>query len=373
MKPGVVTGDVAWSILQYAKANGFAIPAFNCTSSSTINAVLEGAQKLNSPIIIQFSNSGAAFYAGKGIKNDKQQASIAGAVSGAHHTRMMAPIYGIPVLLHSDHCAKKLLPWFDGMLEADEAYFKVHGEPLFSSHMLDLSEEPDEENIGICAEYLKRMASMKQILEMEIGITGGVEDGVNNEDVAKDKLYSTAEDVWSVYKELSPISPMFTIAAAFGNVHGVYKVGNVVLRPGLLHEFQAYARKQLQKESDVEVEEKPLFFVFHGGSGSEKDKIATAVKAGVVKMNVDTDTQWAYWCGVRNHYESKKAYMQTQIGNPEGDDKPNKKCYDPRKWIREAELSMMNRVQESCRDLGNVGTLEKNGIDEVDEKKLSID
>jgi len=277
------------------------------------------------------------------------------------------------VILHSDHCAKKLLPWFDGMLEADEAYYKEHGEPLFSSHMLDLSEEPDDENISICAKYLKRMASIDLILEMEIGITGGVEDGINNEGVAKDKLYSTAEDVWNVYKALNPISEKFTIAAAFGNVHGVYKVGNVVLRPELLHEFQAYARKQLSKERKVEVDENPLFFVFHGGSGSEKDKIATAVKAGVVKMNVDTDTQWAYWVGVRNHYEPKKAYMQTQIGNPDGDDKPNKKYYDPRKWTREAEVSMMKRVQESCRDLGNVGTLQKSVIEEDDEKILSID
>merc|ERR1719233_2368133 len=232
------------------------------------------------------------------------------------------------------------------------------------NHMLDLSEGPDDENISTCAKYLERMESINLILEMEIGITGGVEDGVNNEGVAKDKLYSTAEDVWKVYEGLQPISEKYTIAAAFGNVHGVYKPGNVVLRPELLHEFQEYARKKISTKSGVDVEPNPLFLVFHGGSGSEKDHIDTAVKAGVVKMNVDTDTQWAYWVGVRNYYEAKKAYMQTQIGNPEGNDKPNKKNYDPRKWIREAELTMMERVQESCKDLGNVGTLGKKRIEE---------
>eukprot|EP00933_Yihiella_yeosuensis_P036400 TRINITY_DN3015_c0_g1_i6.p1 TRINITY_DN3015_c0_g1~~TRINITY_DN3015_c0_g1_i6.p1 ORF type:complete len:360 (-),score=109.55 TRINITY_DN3015_c0_g1_i6:210-1289(-) len=350
MKAGVVTGDVAWALLQHAKTNGYAIPAFNCTSSSTINSVLEAGKELGRPVMIQFSEGGSAFVAGKALPNEKGklQASILGAVAGAHFTRAVAPAYGIPVLVHSDHCAKKLLPWFDGMLEADEAFFKAHGEPLFSSHMLDLSEEPDEENIAICQKYLKRMAPMKCILEMEIGITGGVEDGVDNSGAAKEKLYSTPQDVFAVYKGLHPISPMFTIAAAFGNVHGVYKAGNVVLKPELLEEFQQYAASQIN-----DGDKKPLNFVFHGGSGSEKHHIATALGAGVVKMNVDTDTQWAYWEGLLKFYKAKEGYLQGQIGNPDGDDKPNKSYYDPRKWIRESEVSMVKRVKESCADLKN--------------------
>lgn len=349
VKAGVVTGDAAWGLIEHAKANGYAIPAFNCTSSSTINAVLEAGKALNRPVIIQFSEGGAAFVAGKALPNDKGvlQASILGAVAGAHFARAVAPAYGIPVLVHSDHCAKKLLPWFDGMLEADEQYFKQHGEPLFSSHMLDLSEEADEENIALCAEYLKRMAPMKLILEMEIGITGGVEDGVDNSGVKAEKLYSTPEDVFAVYEALNPISHMFTIAAAFGNVHGVYKAGNVILRPELLEEFQKYASEKTGKAN-------PLHFVFHGGSGSEKKDIETALTAGVVKMNVDTDTQWAYWDGILKFYKGKEGYLQGQIGNPEGEEKPNKSYYDPRKWIREAEVSMVKRVQESCTDLKNV-------------------
>jgi fructose-bisphosphate aldolase, class II len=349
VKAGVVTGDAAWGLLKYAKANGFAIPSFNCTSTSTVNSVLEAGKDLGRPVMVQFSEGGAAFLAGKSLPNEKGvlQASILGAVAGAHYVRAVAPAYGIPVLVHSDHCAKKLLPWFDGMLEADEAYFKAHGEPLFSSHMLDLSEEPDEENIAICAKYLTRMAPLNLILEMEIGITGGVEDGVDNSGAAKEKLYSTPQDVFKVWEGLSPISEKFTIAAAFGNVHGVYKAGNVKLQPELLGEFQAYAAEKTGKE-------KPLFFVFHGGSGSEKADIATALSNGVVKMNVDTDTQWAYWEGLLNFYKAKEGYLQGQIGNPEGEDKPNKSYYDPRKWVRESEVSMVKRVKESCTDLNNV-------------------
>lgn len=355
MKAGVVTGDVAWGLLQHAKKNNYAIPSFNCTSTSTINSVLEAGKELGRPIMIQFSEGGAAFVAGKGLPNDKGklQASILGAVAGAQFVRAVAPAYGIPVLVHSDHCAKKLLPWFDGMLEADEAFFKAHGEPLFSSHMLDLSEEVDEENIAICQKYLTRMAPMKLILEMEIGITGGVEDGVDNSGAAKEKLYSTPADVYAVYKGLSPISEMFTIAAAFGNVHGVYKAGNVVLRPELLGEFQKYAQEQIKAEKGQHIE-RPLNFVFHGGSGSEKHHITTALNNGVVKMNVDTDTQWAYWEGLLNFYRAKEGYLQGQIGNPEGEDKPNKSYYDPRKWVRESELTMVKRVKESCTDLRNV-------------------
>lgn len=347
MKPGVITGETAWALLQFAKTKGFAIPAFNCTSSSTCNAVLEAGAKIGRPVIIQFSEGGSAFFAGKALPNGKKEASILGAVAGAHYVRNISPAYGIPVLVHSDHCAKKLLPWFDGMLEADEEYYKAYGEPLFSSHMLDLSEEPHEENVGICAEYFTKMAKMDLILEMEIGITGGVEDGVDNSGVSSDKLYSTPADTWMVWERLSPISEKFTIAAAFGNVHGVYKPGNVKLQPELLDSFQKDAGAKLGKE-------KPYFFVFHGGSGSEKKDIDNAVSYGVVKMNVDTDTQWAYWEGILNFYKSKSGYLQGQIGNPDGPEKPNKSYYDPRKWVREAEVSMVNRVQESCRDLKNV-------------------
>jgi fructose-bisphosphate aldolase class II len=350
MKPGVVTGEVAWNLIRFTKNKGFAIPAFNCTSSSTVISVLEAGAAINSPVIIQFSEGGSCFFAGKSLPNKDKQASILGAVAGAHLTRAIAPAYGIPVLVHSDHCAKKLLPWFDGMLEADKAFFEAHGEPLFSSHMLDLSEEPDEVNISICAEYLKKMEPLKLILEMEIGITGGVEDGVDNSGVAKDKLYSSPEDVYKVYEALNPISPWFTIAAAFGNVHGVYKAGNVVLKPELLAEYQKYGEEKTGVKN-------PYFFVFHGGSGSEKHHIETANKAGVVKMNVDTDTQWAYWEGILKFYQKNEGYLQGQIGNPEGEDKPNKSYYDPRKWVREAELTMIKRVKESCTDLSNVNTL----------------
>jgi fructose-bisphosphate aldolase class II len=349
VKAGVITGDAAWGLLKHAKDNKYAIPAFNCTTTSTINSVLEAGKELGRPVMVQFSEGGSAFFAGKSLPNDKGvlQASILGAVVGAHYVRHVAPAYGIPVILHTDHCAKKLLPWFDGLIEANEAFFKAHGESLFSSHMLDLSEEPDEENLAICAKYLKRMSAMNMTLEMEIGITGGVEDGVDNSGVAKEKLYSTPEDTWAVYQALSPISEKFTIAAAFGNVHGVYKAGNVVLQPEMLAKMQEYAGAKLGKE-------KPLFFVFHGGSGSEKHHIATALNSGVVKMNVDTDTQWAYWEGLLNFYKAKEGYLQGQIGNPDGPDKPNKSYYDPRKWIRESELALVKRVKESCADLNNV-------------------
>jgi len=347
MKPGVIVGDVAWNLLKFAKDKGFAIPAFNCTGTSSVNACLEAGKKLNRPIIIQFSEGGSCFFAGKSLPNDKKQASILGAIAGAHYVRAVSPAYGIPCLVHSDHCAKKLLPWFDGMLKFDQAFFEEHGEPLFSSHMLDLSEEPHDENIGLCAEYLKKMAPINLILEMEIGITGGMEDGVDNSGVSKDKLYSTDEDLWQVYQALSPISEKFTVAAAFGNVHGVYKPGNVVLKPELLSGFQKFVGGKLGAIN-------PFFFVFHGGSGSEKQAIDDAVSFGVVKMNVDTDTQWAYWEGVLNFYEQNEGFLQGQIGNPKGLDKPNKSFYDPRVWVRKSEESMCKRIQESCRDLGNV-------------------
>jgi len=346
MKAGVVTGDVAWNLMRFAKEKQFAIPAFNCVTTSSVNAVLEAGKVMNRPVMVQFSEGGSCYFAGKSLPNDKKQASILGAIAGAFFCRHVAPAYGIPVIVHSDHCAKKLLPWFDGMLDADEAYFKETGEPLFSSHMLDLSEEDHAENVGTCAKYLKRMAPMNLILEMEIGITGGVEDGVDNSGVSADKLYSTPQDTWMVWETLAPISEKFTIAAAFGNVHGVYKPGNVRLQPELLQSFQVSAGKTLGFA-------KPFSLVFHGGSGSEKKDIDNAVSYGVVKMNVDTDTQWAYWEGILNFYKANESYLQGQIGNKDGPDKPNKNYYDPRKWVRESEVSMCKRVQESCKDLKN--------------------
>jgi fructose-bisphosphate aldolase class II len=352
VKPGVVTGKDLVKVFNYAKANQFAIPAFNVTSSSTVVAALEGAREARAPVILQVSQGGAAFFAGKGVKNDQQQASVAGAVAAAHFIRSLAPTYGIPVILHSDHCAKKLLPWFDGMLAADEAYYQSHQEPLFSSHMLDLSEEPKEDNIVTCEKYLARMAKVNLWLEMEIGITGGEEDGVNNEDVDNASLYTQPEDIWEIYSHLSKISPMFSIAAAFGNVHGVYKPGNVKLHPELLGKHQAYVKEQLKTDDP-----RPVVLVFHGGSGSTKEEIATALNYGVIKMNIDTDAQWAYMEGFRNYFNKHKDYLATQVGSPEGADKPNKKYYDPRVWVREGEKTMTKRVIESCNDLKNVGRL----------------
>jgi fructose-bisphosphate aldolase class II len=346
---GVITGDDVLKLLTHAKDNGYAIPAFNCTSSSTINAVLQAAKDNNSPVMIQFSNGGGKFVAGKSVSDPN--AAAAGSVAGALHVRAMAKYYGVPVILHSDHCAKKLLPWMDGMLDANEAYFAQYGEPLFSSHMLDLSEEPDEENIAICKKYFERMAKMKIWMEMEIGITGGEEDGVNNEDVDPEKLYTSPEQVYAVYEELSKVGPMFSIAAAFGNVHGVYKPGNVSLQPARLGKHQEYTKAKISSEND-----KPIFLVMHGGSGSTEEEIKTAVSNGVVKMNVDTDTQWAYWDGLRKFEADKREYLQGQIGNPTGADKPNKKFYDPRVWIRKAEESMIERCGVSMEKLGSKGT-----------------
>ncbi|KAG9219590.1 hypothetical protein CCMSSC00406_0008203 [Pleurotus cornucopiae] len=348
---GVLTGDNVRKLFDYAKENKFAIPAINVTSSSTANAVLEAARDIKSPIILQVSQGGSAYFAGKGLSNDQQQASITGAIAAAHHVRTVAKAYGVPVVLHSDHCAHKLLQWFDGMLAADEEYFKAHGEPLFSSHMLDLSEEPKEENIATCVKYFKRMAPIGLWLEMEIGITGGEEDGVDNTGVDNASLYTQPEDIYDVYKALSAVGPNFSIAAAFGNVHGVYKPGNVKLRPELLGDHQQFTSKQIGGA------DRPLYLVFHGGSGSTKEEIATAVGHGVVKMNVDTDTQFAYLAGIRDFVLKKKDYLLTQVGNPDGPDKPNKKFYDPRVWVREGEKTLVERVQEACSDLANVNRL----------------
>ena len=348
VKPGVATGNDVQKIFAYAKKHNFALPAVNVVGSNSINAVMEAAATVNSPIIIQFSNGGAQFTAGKSLPNDKQQASIAGAIAGATHVHIMAEHYGIPVILHTDHAAKKLLPWIDGLLDAGEKYFAQHGKPLFSSHMLDLSEEPIEENIEISKKYLARMAKIGMTLEIELGVTGGEEDGVDNSGVDSSKLYTQPEEVFFAYTELSKISPNFTIAASFGNVHGVYKPGNVVLTPKILKKSQEYIHSKLGKE------EKPVDFVFHGGSGSSREEIREAIGYGVIKMNIDTDTQWAAWLGVMDYYKAKQAYLQNQIGNPDGADKPNKKFYDPRAWLRELEKSMVARLKTAFEDLNAI-------------------
>mmetsp|Transcript_5931 Transcript_5931/g.14071 ORF Transcript_5931/g.14071 Transcript_5931/m.14071 type:complete len:397 (-) Transcript_5931:281-1471(-) len=355
VKPGVVTGKALKELLATAKEHGYAIPAVNCVTSSSVNQVLEAAAKYQSPVMIQFSNGGSQFMAGKSLPNSKEglEACVLGAVAGAHYVRNVAKAYGVPVVLHSDHCAKKLLPWFDGMLAADEEYYKKNGEPLFSSHMLDLSEEPLKENIETCVKYMERMAKIDCLLEMELGITGGEEDGVNNEHVDNASMYSQPDEIWQVYKALAAIkNSQFTIAAAFGNVHGVYKAGNVVLRPEILGNAQTYIKEQLKCKED-----KPVNFVFHGGSGSEKDKIELALKNGVIKMNIDTDTQWAFWDGIRAFEEKNHDYLQGQIGNPEGKDKPNKKYYDPRICHRAGEESMAERLVQAAKDLNCVNVL----------------
>ncbi|KAK2809816.1 Fructose-bisphosphate aldolase 1 [Emmonsiellopsis sp. PD_5] len=347
-KSGVIVGDDVRRLFEYAQEKVFAIPAINVTSSSTVVAALEAARDKKSPIILQMSQGGAAFFAGKGVANPNQEASIAGAIAGAHYIRSVSAAYGVPVVLHTDHCAKKLLPWLDGMLDEDERYFKLHGEPLFSSHMIDLSEEPVDWNIETTAKYLKRAAPMKQFLEMEIGITGGEEDGVNNEDVDNNSLYTQPEDIYAIYKALSAISPYFSIAAGFGNVHGVYKPGNVKLHPELLSKHQAYVKEKIGSSSD-----KPVYFVFHGGSGSSKAEYKEAIGYGVVKVNLDTDMQYAYLSGVRDYVLKKKDYLLTAVGNPDGDDKPNKKYFDPRVWIREGEKTMSARVQVAFDDFNS--------------------
>ncbi|NJB36054.1 MULTISPECIES: class II fructose-bisphosphate aldolase [Flavobacteriaceae] len=351
IKPGVATGDQVQEIFNYAKEKGFALPAVNVIGSNTMNGVMETAAELNAPVIIQFSNGGAQFNAGKGLSNENQKAAILGAVAGAKHVHQMAEAYGATVILHTDHCAKKLLPWIDGLLDASEEHFKATGKPLFSSHMIDLSEEPIEENIEICKQYLERMAKMGMTLEIELGVTGGEEDGVDNTDVDSSKLYTQPEEVAYAYEELSKISPKFTIAAAFGNVHGVYKPGNVKLTPKILLNSQKHVSEKYG------VEENSIDFVFHGGSGSTVEEIREAIGYGVIKMNIDTDLQYAFLSGVRDYVQGKKDYLQAQIGNPEGDDVPNKKFYDPRVWLREGEKAFADRLKKAFEDLNNVNTL----------------
>jgi fructose-bisphosphate aldolase class II len=351
IKPGVATGKAVQDIFKLAKQKGFALPAVNVIGSNTINGVLETAASLNAPVIIQFSNGGGQFNAGKGLNNDNQKAAIAGSIAGAKHVHLMAEAYGVPVILHTDHCAKKLLPWIDGLLDASEEHFKLTGKPLYSSHMIDLSEEPIEENIEICKQYLTRMSKMGMTLEIELGITGGEEDGVDNSDVDDSKLYTQPEEVAYAYEELSKVSSQFTIAAAFGNVHGVYKPGNVKLTPKILKNSQDYVSKKYN------VPHNTIDFVFHGGSGSTVEEIREGISYGVIKMNIDTDMQYAFMSGIRDYMTEKKDYLKSQIGNPEADDSPNKKYYDPRVWLRKGEETFVARLKKAFEDLNNVNTL----------------
>lgn len=351
VKPGVVTGEDVQKIFAICKENKFALPSVNVVGTDSINAVLEAAAKAKAPVIIQFSNGGAQFYAGKGLKLEGQKAAILGAISGAHHVHTVAEHYGVPVILHTDHAAKKLLPWIDGLLDAGEAHFEKTGKPLFSSHMLDLSEESLQENIEICGVYLKRMAKMGMTLEIELGCTGGEEDGVDNTGMDHSMLYTQPQDVAYAYEHLNKISPRFTIAASFGNVHGVYKPGNVKLTPSILDNSQKFVSEKYGVPANT------LNFVFHGGSGSTAEEIEQSISYGVVKMNIDTDTQWATWFGVMDYYKKNEAYLQGQIGNPDGEDKPNKKYYDPRVWLRAAQVSMVARLQQAFEELNAVNTL----------------
>ena len=351
IKSGVAWGDEVQAIFDYAKLKHFALPAVNVSNTSTSNAVIETAAKLKAPVIVQFSNGGSHFYAGKGLSNENEKAAILGGISGAKHVHLMAEAYGATVILHTDHCAKKILPWIDGLLDAGEEHFRLTGKPLFSSHMIDLSEEPISENLDICKKYLSRMSKIGMTLEIELGITGGEEDGVDNTDIDSSKLYTQPEEVAYAYEELMKISPRFTIAAAFGNVHGVYKPGNVKLTPIILKNSQEYVQKKFNTG------ENPINFVFHGGSGSTKEEIREAIGYGVIKMNIDTDLQFAFTEGVRDYITKYNAYLQQQIGNPEGEDLPNKKYYDPRKYLRLGQETFMIRLEQAFGDLNNINTL----------------
>lgn len=351
LKPGVLFGEDVKMLLNYANQHNIALPAVNVVGTNSVNAVLEAARNVNSPVIIQFSNGGARFFAGKGAPNEQESAAIAGGISGALHVHNVAALYGVPVILHTDHAAIKLLPWIDGLLDAGEKHMKETGKPLYSSHMLDLSEEPLEENIQICQQYLKRMDKLGMTLEIELGVTGGEEDGVDNTEVDNARLYTQPEEVAYAYRKLKEVSDNFTIAAAFGNVHGVYKPGNVELRPVILKNTQEYI------QSEFKTGDNPVHFVFHGGSGSEKHQIKEAIEYGVIKMNLDTDMQWAFWDGVHGYVKEKNAYLQAQLGNPEGEDKPNKKYYDPRAWMRKGEEQFVRRLTEAFEDLNALKVL----------------
>ena len=349
---GVLTGSQVQDLFKFAKQKSFALPAVNVVGSNSINAVIETAAELNSPVIIQFSNGGSQFMAGKGLSNDNQIAAIAGGISGAKHVHELAKLYGATVILHTDHCAKNLLPWIDGLLNAGEIFYRQTGKPLYSSHMLDLSEEPLEENIEVCKNYLIRMEKMGMTLEIELGVTGGEEDGVDNTDIDVSKLYTQPEEVAYAFEELSKISSRFTIAAAFGNVHGVYKPGNVKLTPKILKNSQEFISKKFG------LADNSVDFVFHGGSGSTNEEITEAIEYGVIKMNIDTDLQFAFTEGIRDYMFDNIDYLQTQIGNPSGAEIPNKKYYDPRKWLREGEKTFRTRLIKAFEDLNNINTLD---------------
>ncbi len=351
IKPGVLSGNEVKELFDFANKNNFALPAVNVIGTNSVNAVLETAKMVNSPVIIQFSNGGAQFFAGKGYSNENQQATIAGAVSGALHVHNMAERYGVPVILHTDHAAKKLLPWIEGLIEEGKKFYEKNGKPLFSSHMLDLSEEPIEENIETSSRFFEQMSELGMTIEIELGVTGGEEDGVDNSDIDSSKLYTQPEEVCYAYEELSKISPDFTVAAAFGNVHGVYKSGNVVLTPEILKNSQKFIVNKHDTGPN------PVNFVFHGGSGSEPEKITEAIEYGAIKMNIDTDMQWAFNAGVRDYYTSNSDYLKTQIGNPEGEDKPNKKYYDPRVWLRAGEVAFVDRLKQAFEELNCINIL----------------
>ncbi len=347
-KTGVISGKELQKVFNDAKENNYALPAVNVTNTSTVNSVLETAAKLNSPVIVQFSSGGCQFFAGKGLSNEDHQSAIAGGISGAMHVHQMAEMYDVTAILHTDHCARKILPWIDGLLDAGEEFYQMHGKPLYSSHMIDLSDEPIEQNIETCKKYLERMDKIDMTLEIELGVTGGEEDGVDNTDIDSSKLYTQSEEVAYAYEQLIKISNNFTVAAAFGNVHGVYRPGNVKLTPIILHNSQQYIQDKYQTN------DKPINFVFHGGSGSSPEDIKEAISYGAIKMNIDTDLQWGFTTGVRDYFANYTDYVQKQIGNPEGDDIPNKKYYDPRKWMREGELTFIERLTKSFEDLNNI-------------------
>jgi fructose-bisphosphate aldolase class II len=349
---GVLTATEAKQLFAHAKKHQFALPAMNVVGTNSVNAAIEAAHRVGSPLIVQFSHGGSTFFSGKGLSNDNQAAAIAGAVSGARHVHAMAEAYGVDVILHTDHAARKLLPWIDGLIAAGEDHYTKYGRPLYTSHMADLSEEPIDDNLSTCCELLERMSKIDMLLEIELGVTGGEEDGVDNSDVDVSKLYTQPEEVNEAYERLSAISEFFTIAAAFGNVHGVYKPGNVTLRPEILKNSQEYVAKKHGLEAN------PLDFVFHGGSGSPAETIREAIGYGVIKMNIDTDTQWAFWDGVREYEAKNHDYLQGQLGNPEGADKPNKKQYDPRKWLRSGEEALIRRLTQSFEELNAVGRQE---------------
>lgn len=345
-RPGILHGDEVTELLNYANENDFALPAVNVVGTNSVNAVLETAREVNSPVMIQFSNGGASFFAGKGLSNDKQRGAILGGISGAMHVHTMAKAYGVPVILHTDHCARNIIDWVDGLVKAGEQFYKERGYPLYSSHMLDLSEEPVEDNINTCVEYFERMHKIGMTLEIELGVTGGEEDGVDNTDIDNSRLYTQPEEVAYAYEKLNAISDRFTVAAAFGNVHGVYKPGNVELKPEILKKSQEHIKEKFNTDSD-----RPVNFVFHGGSGSSREDIREAIGYGAVKMNIDTDMQWAFASGVRDYFKKHEEYLNTQIGNPEGEENPNKKYYDPRQWLRQAEEYFVDRLKNAFEDL----------------------